>query len=60
MEDPMPWTASATDMQSIAWGLDAEHAARVHAAAQIKGAIIIAVAIVLAGLVIAGAILVAA
>ncbi|MGH3580884.1 MAG: hypothetical protein ACRDUB_04815 [Mycobacterium sp.] len=60
MEDPMPWTAAAPSLQSIAWELDAERAARVHAAAQLKGAIIIAVAIVLAGLVIAGAILVAA
>lgn len=56
----MPWTAAVPSLQSIAWELDAERAARVHAAAQLKGAIIIAVAIVLAGLVIAGAILVAA
>ncbi|MGB2920895.1 MAG: hypothetical protein WA944_19120 [Mycobacterium sp.] len=60
VEDPMPWTAAAPSMQSIAWGLDAERAAQVHAAAQIKAALIVAVAIVLAGLVIAAAIVVAA
>lgn len=60
VEDPMPWTAAAPNMQSIAWGLDAANAAEARSAAEIKAAIIIAVAIVVAGLLIAGAILVAA
>ena len=29
VEDPMPWTAAAPSMQSIAWELDAERAAQV-------------------------------
>ncbi|MBS0338430.1 MAG: hypothetical protein JSS40_16840 [Proteobacteria bacterium] len=60
MEDPLPWTAAAPDMASIAWGLDAVRAAETRSASEIKAALIIAVAIVAAGLLIAGAILVAA
>lgn len=53
--DPMPWTATAPDMQSLAYQLAAE----ARYSAEIRAALIIAAAIISAGLVIAGAILLA-